>query len=170
MVFLGILSTFVIVVGVVWFIILFFKHQPTEKPIILTGIALFVFCMAIILTPSSTKNSSVSTQNSAQSVKRETPNQNRAEQKKATQSTATKSAPNYKYIFKQDLPRITGAKCVIDMNTLEMDRMGEDFVIFHCTALLNGNTSKIEALYYASSGKLIQMKRDGKVIFHDAGN
>jgi len=79
----------------------------------------------------------------------------------------TKQAPNYKYIFKQDLPRITGANCMIYMDTLEMNRMGNDFVIFHCTASLDGKPSQIEALYYASDGKLVQMKANGEVIFHD---
>lgn len=91
------------------------------------------------------------------------------EQKQVAQSkpVENKQAPNYKYIFKQDLPRITGAECIINMNTLDMNWIGKDFVIFHCTALLNGTPTQIEALYYASDGKLIQMKTNNEVIFHD---
>lgn len=83
------------------------------------------------------------------------------------QQTKQEQSPNYKYIFKQDLPRITGAECVIDASTLEMNKMGNDFVIFHCTASIGGKPSQVEALYFSSDGKLMQMKVNNEVIFHE---
>ena len=86
-----------------------------------------------------------------------------------TESTKPKESSSesvdFKYKFKQDLPRITGMESVIILDTLNMSKQG-GFVFVQCKATLNNQPAQIEAMYY-DTGKIIQMKVNGKVIYND---
>ena len=88
-------------------------------------------------------------------------------QKTNTESAKEQEQVNYLYNFRRDLPRLTSTDCTIDASTLEMNHIGDSYVIFHCTAIIDGEPAQIEVLYYSSNGKLIQMKKGHEVIYQE---
>ena len=75
---------------------------------------------------------------------------------------------NYKYALSQDLPKISGCESVIDLNTMEIHRVGEDAFV-SCRALLNGEPCDIFAMY-DSSGKIYQLKINNHAVYTRGGN